>query len=52
MKFFSTQFSDKAYFHLDGPANKQNTWFCGTGLPENFHAKSSHGWKVTIWVAM
>jgi hypothetical protein len=52
MKLFSTHFSDKVYFYLDGTVNKQNTQLWETEPPENRHKKSSQGAKVTIWVAM
>jgi hypothetical protein len=53
INFFSVHvFLDKAYFHSDGTVNKQNMQLWEMEPPENFHNKSSHRAKATVWVAM
>jgi hypothetical protein len=50
--FHNTLFSDEAYFHLDGTFNEQNVRFWEREHPHNFRERSSHGRKVTVWVAI
>jgi hypothetical protein len=49
---FKMWFLDEACFYLDGTVSKQNMQFWGMELSEDFHGRSSHGGKVTVWVAM
>jgi exo-beta-1,3-glucanase (GH17 family) len=48
----STWLSYETHFYFDGTVNKQNVQVWTTEHLQNLHEKSSHGRKVTVWVAM